>query len=279
MTDDSEPETTIMEDETTVMDYELSDDNITHIIVSKGDGGRWKYQAVDYNTKKVWDVKKKEIDHIKMHSFAAGRQLYAFRFGQTKFSMFQHKTGNFKLVKCKVDGEEYPGVLVKLGAGARDKVSAGETTVAVAAASESSERDAQCVAKSFAYLGHAIELGDDFLFDALPEAVMLKLPRVKLEMPVKWGFIYGEAPKLSAMPDAIDLICKHATDSDLFILRVHIGGDVNTSLHCVAIKGRMLKDPTFAKALPLQLDSFKMLGIEKIMEGYRLVNKGKRARA
>ena len=153
-----------------------------------------------------------------------------------------------------------------------------ETVSALSAASESSERDAQCVAKSFAYLGHAIELGDDFLFDALPEAVMLKLPRVKLEMPVKWGFIYGEAPKLSAMPDAIDLICKHATDSDLFILRVHIGGKVNTSLHCVAIKGRKLKDPAYAKEFPLEPSSFKTLGIEKIMQGFRIVNKGKRAR-
>ena len=101
----------------------------------------------------------------------------------------------------------------------------------------------------------------NLLFSALPRMLNRK---VRLLKPSDWHILADPRFFKNAIAD----LCANAKEEDLFILQVKLP---KTSLHCVAVKSRMIyDDQSDFERLPLVPESFATLQIESILNGFKI---------
>lgn len=145
------------------------------------------------------------------------------------------------------------------------KVAEGVIHLGAGAEDDESE-DRKCVQDCFHLLGHtSVILPEDTVMCSLPAKLGNKFQFFK---PSRWGFPVDTCQ----LTDAIPQLIAHATAKQQFILQVHLAHN-NYSLHCVCIKGRQICDPSFKEWIPLSLESFTKLSIDKIVKGFLIVRK------
>merc|ERR1711939_1300853 len=226
----------------------------------------WLYEAYDPSlpggrSERFFPVERDQVDHIKVTD-AHGTQLAVDKAARDWWT---------KNAKPRKRSDPLPFSEVHLGTGSITKAVCRRSGSDPGLSAVEVERDAQCVTKALALLGETVVLGDDVDFTAVPRMLDEQKVRFVLQKPSKWGY-FGKLHNIETNSKAIEMICEHAKSEDRLLLRVHLV-QTNTSLHCVAVKGCMIADPSSCSWLPLAPESFTRLGIDKICAGYRLVSK------
>jgi len=182
--------------------------------------------------------------------------------------------GNQTLVTTLAKARQ--GTRVNLGIGARTKdavCSSASVGVSAPQASEiHSKPSRQCVSDAINLLVSLSEFqlirqpSPDLLLTALP-GFFRNSKATKLIKPSKWKILRDS----SNFKGAIDDLCRHAKHTDKFIIQVFLPPPVDTSLHCVAVRDCQICDPVTNKGwLPLTPASFDVLGISKIVTGFKI---------
>jgi hypothetical protein len=173
-------------------------------------------------------------------------------------------------------GKARQGTRVNFGTGARltkDEVcSCASVGVSPQASETHSKSPRQCVSDAMKLLLSPEEF--QLIHQPSPDLLLTALLRIfsnsketKLIKPSKWGILSD----FSNFKGAIEDLCKGAKPCDKFIIRVYLPPPNDTDLHCVAVRDCQMCDTATDNGwLPLTPASFDVLGISKIVTGFKI---------
>ena len=255
------------EDAGTVDGEDALERDVTKLRVSKalGPGGalNWLFEAYDKSLRhppQWFKVDYGDIAHVVMTNPTGTHTAIEWCIEKWKKQDLARRRGDLRP----------PAVEVCLGTGSVTKAAslthAGLCLGWITDAAKVAVREAQCITKTFGLLGESVSIPDDTVFKSIP--MMIGKQTFRLQKIGKWASARGLT---CHQGNAIAFLCEHASCTNRFILRPHIGGTTNTSLHAIAVQNRQICDPAIGKWGPLTPAGFAACEIDAICGGFVLV--------